>query len=120
VDPRRLTYPPLPTFYVRNPRFYAERSVVSRIRTHFLPGAPKLPVGVWEIGNTASDHFSLSGFGRPVGSAVWYNGPADNEQSELYAALNPLSPVSPESIYPSQFRLRVDNGSRTIAGAHTR
>jgi len=84
------------------------------------PGAPKLPVGVWEIGNTASDHFSLSGFGRPVGSAVWYNGPADNEQSELYAALNPLSPVSPESIYPSQFRLRVDNGSRTIAGAHTR
>jgi len=61
-------------------------------------GVPKLPVGVCEIRNTASDHFSLGGFGRPAGSAAWYNGPAKNEQSELYAALNVLSPVSRESI----------------------
>ena len=57
--------------------------------------------------------------GRPVGGAAWYNGPATNKQSEPYAVLNPLYPVSRESIYPAQLRLQVDNGSRTIAGAHT-
>jgi hypothetical protein len=70
-----------------------------------------LPVGVWEIGNTASDHFPtvpatlsypghITSFlsrraasGPPVRGAAWYNGPADNEQSEPYAPLNWLSPA---------------------------
>lgn len=62
--------------------------------------AGKLPVGVWEIGNTASSKFmptvaeldaymhhitsTLSGrlaSGLPVGSVAWYNGPADGKQS---------------------------------------
>jgi hypothetical protein len=62
--------------------------------------AGRLPVGVWEIGNTASSHFmptvseldaymhhitsTLSGrltAGLPVGSVAWYNGPADGQQS---------------------------------------
>jgi hypothetical protein len=106
--------------YVRNPRFYAERSVVPASGHISCTGAPKLPVGIWERGNTASEHFSRGGSRAAGGGAAWYNGPADNEQSELYAGLKLLSPVSHESIYPAQFRLRVDNGSRTIAGAHTR
>ncbi len=62
--------------------------------------AGRLPVGVWEIGNTASASFvptaaqvdaylhyitsTLSGrlaSGLPVGSLAWYNGPADGDQS---------------------------------------
>ena len=103
----------IPVFMPNGPWFPASGHI-------FCTGAPKLPVSIWEIGNTASDHLSPAAPGRPGGSAAWYNGPADNEQSELYAALKLLSPVSHESIYPAQFRLRVDNGSRTIAGAHTR
>lgn len=62
--------------------------------------AGKLPVGVWEMGNTASSHFTptaaeVSAYmhhitstlsdrlasGLPVGSSAWYNGPADASQS---------------------------------------
>ena len=76
--------------YVRNPHFYAERSVVPASGHISCTGSPQLPVGIWEIGNTASDHFSPGGFRAAGGSAAWYNGPADNEQSELYAALKPV------------------------------
>lgn len=70
-------------------------------------------MGVWEIGNTASDHFFPTA--PEVSCAAWYDSPADNKQSgqnqvagthpdplartdilgyrELYAALNLLSPV---------------------------
>jgi hypothetical protein len=79
--------------------------------TFLAPDFRGLPAGVWEIGNTASDHFPgrprgaqlsgshhlvpvpLGGFGAAVGGAAWYNGPANNKQSEPYAALNRLSPV---------------------------
>jgi hypothetical protein len=62
--------------------------------------AGKLPVGVWEMGNAASSHFTptavevseylhhitatLSAWlasGLPVGSSAWYNGPADAKDS---------------------------------------
>ena len=62
--------------------------------------AGDLPVGIWEIGNTASASFTptpddvtdymgyiqstLSGrlnSGLPVGSSTWYNGPADASQT---------------------------------------
>jgi hypothetical protein len=69
-------------------------------------GIQRLPVGVWEIGNTASDHFfptapvALSYLGPhqlvpvpPGRRRGWCNGPADSKQSELYAALNLLFPV---------------------------
>ena len=61
--------------------------------------AGSLPVGIWEIGNTASNDFFptkpqldaymkyMTGFltgraaaGLPVGSVAWYNGPADANQ----------------------------------------
>jgi hypothetical protein len=62
--------------------------------------AGKLPVGVWEIGNTANANFTptpaqLTSYmnhitstlsnrlasGLPVGSVAWYNGPANKKQS---------------------------------------
>jgi hypothetical protein len=65
----------------------------------FFPLAGDKPVGVWEIGNTASAQFTPSKTdvknymdhirtkltarllsGLPVGSVAWYNGPADPKQ----------------------------------------
>jgi hypothetical protein len=37
--------------------------------------------------------FRRAASGPPVANAAWYNGPADNKQSEPYAVLNLLSPV---------------------------
>jgi hypothetical protein len=82
--------------------------------TFLAPDFRGLPVGVWEIGNrqyrqrplppavpaalSYLDHITSllsrwAASGRPVGDAAWYNGPANNKQSEPYAALNRLSPV---------------------------
>ena len=66
----------------------------------FFPLAGHKPVGVWEIGNTASKNFTPSktdvqhymdhiknklaerlNSGLPVGSVAWYNGPANARQS---------------------------------------
>lgn len=66
----------------------------------FFPLAGHKPVGVWEIGNTASKNFTPSktdvqhymdhiknklterlNSGLPVGSVAWYDGPADAKQS---------------------------------------
>jgi hypothetical protein len=81
--------------------FYCSDYVLKGVRLDpLLTLAGDLPVGVWEMGNTASPNFTptvadvnaymthitstLSGRlaqGKPVGSAAWYNGPADAEQS---------------------------------------
>jgi len=66
----------------------------------FMPLAGKKPVGLWEIGNTASSHFNPSPTdiqnymehiigrltarllsGLPVGSVAWFNGPSDAKES---------------------------------------
>jgi hypothetical protein len=66
-------------------------------------------VGVWEIGNSASNHFfparppeMLSCLGRitsflsrraasgpPAGGAAWYNGPVDHKQSGAHHIARP-------------------------------
>jgi hypothetical protein len=75
--------------------------------------AGNLPVGVWEIGNTAFDGFfptasQLTAYmnyvtsflsqraasGLPVGSVAWYNGPADSGQS----GLNEIAGCSPNPL----------------------
>jgi hypothetical protein len=82
--------------------FYCGDYVNKGIRLEpLLTLAGKLPVGIWEIGNTASAKFTptsaevkaymtyitttltnrLTKHKLPVGSVAWYNGPADAQQS---------------------------------------
>jgi hypothetical protein len=81
--------------------FYCGDFVNRHVRLdQFTPLAGHKPVGVWEIGNTASDNFTptptdVKNFmghitqklsdrlasGLPVGSLAWYNGPAGAKQS---------------------------------------
>jgi uncharacterized membrane protein YgcG len=81
--------------------FYCDAYVHRDIRLEQLfPLAGNKPVGVWEIGNTATSKFTPTptdvenymghitqrlserlASGLPVGSVAWYNGPADSKQS---------------------------------------
>jgi hypothetical protein len=84
----------------------------------FAPLAGDLPIGIWEIGNTASASFMptrtqlkaymnhITSFlsnrvasGLPVGDVAWFNGPADasaSGQNEI-AGTNP-NPLAPEDV----------------------
>ena len=81
--------------------------------------AGDLPVGVWEIGNTASSGFmptpgqlgtymtylTTALTGRmaerlPVGSVAWYNGPADAKQS----GQNEIAGTHPNPLAPQDIR----------------
>jgi hypothetical protein len=81
--------------------FYCSAYIRHGIRLDRLAAlAGRLPVGIWEMGNTSSEHFMptceqlteymeyITSFlseraasGLPVGSVAWYNGPADPKQS---------------------------------------
>ncbi len=81
----------------------------------FFPLAGEKPVGVWEIGNSASSKFMPSATdlknymdhirerltarllsGLPVGSVAWYNGPATPKQS----GLNEIAGTHPCALAP--------------------